>query len=309
MQRVQVLMATYNGAKYIDEQLDSIINQSYDNWELLIRDDGSTDKTLKILADYVEKYPAKIKLLDNHGNRMGACGNFAELINNSNADYVMFSDQDDVWLPNKVEITLNVMKSIELGKGVENPILIHTDLCVVDEKLNVINSSMWKLQNLNPHIKNINRLIVQNNITGCTMMINRALANMAKDMPKDAIMYDWWIALIAASLGEIEFMREGTILYRQHSKNKIGARKFNIEYIFEKFSDYIEVKRSLQKTQQQAKYFLQNFLIRLDNHQKALLKQYSDINSLNFLRRRLVLLRNSIYMCGFIRNVGLFVYI
>jgi len=309
MQKVQVLMATYNGEKYINEQLNSIINQSYNNWELLIRDDGSTDKTLKILADYVEKYPATIKLLDNYVNRMGACGNFAELINNSNADYVMFSDQDDVWLPNKIEGTLKVMKTIEVEKGVETPILIHTDLCVVDDELNVISSSMWKLQNMNPHVKNLNRLMVHNNVSGCTMIINRALANMAKNIPEGATMYDWWIALIAASFGEIEFIKEGTILYRQHSKNKFGARKFNLEFIFKKFSNYIGVKRSIQKTQQQAKIFLQIFSSRLDKHQKALLNQYSDINSLNFLRRRLFLFKNSIYKCGFIRNVGLFVYI
>jgi glycosyltransferase involved in cell wall biosynthesis len=309
MQKIQILMATYNGEKYIDEQLNSIINQSYNNWELLVRDDCSTDKTLKILADYVEKYPAKIKLIDSSGVRMGACGNFAELINNSNADYVMFSDQDDVWLPNKIERTLDAMKSIEGKKDVGNPILIHTDLHVVDEALNTTNSSMWKLQNLNPHVKNINRLMVHNNVTGCTMMINRALANMAKDIPEGAIMYDWWIALIAASFGEIEFMREGSMLYRQHGKNDIGAKNFNIEFIFEKFSNYIVVRRSIQKTQQQAKLFLQNFSIRLDKNQKALLKQYSDINSLNFLRRRLFLLRNSIYKCGLIRNIGLFVYI
>lgn len=224
--RIEILMATYNGEKYIKEQIESLLNQTYINWSLLIRDDGSSDGTVKIIEDYEKKYSEKIKILKDNKGSLRAKDNFLELLRNSKEDYIMFCDQDDVWLPNKIEITLKKMLEIEDG-----PTLIHTDLKVVDKSLNTIADSFWKFQNLNPNRKTHNYLIVQNNITGCTMMINRKLVNLSKgDFPNGA-MHDWIIGIIASISGKIEQVSEQTILYRQHSFNQIGATKISVAYI------------------------------------------------------------------------------
>lgn len=110
---VDILMATYNGEKYISEQLESIIGQDFKDWKLFIRDDGSKDNTIHIIDNYMKKFPDKIELIDNYNRNLGVKLNFGELMKRSKNQYCMFSDQDDVWLPNKISITLNKMKELE----------------------------------------------------------------------------------------------------------------------------------------------------------------------------------------------------
>ncbi|MGL5648732.1 MAG: glycosyltransferase family 2 protein [Clostridium sp.] len=224
--KVEILMATYNGENYIEEQIESLFNQTYTNWNLLIRDDGSKDRTIEIVKKLEKQYPSKIKLLRDNKGGLRAKDNFLELLRNSKENYIMFCDQDDIWLPNKIELTLNKMLEIEDG-----PTLIHTDLKVVDKSLNIIANSFWKFQNLNPNRKTYNYLIVQNNITGCTMMLNRKLVNLSKGDFPNGTMHDWIISIIASISGKIAYVSEQTVLYRQHPFNQIGATKISISYI------------------------------------------------------------------------------
>jgi glycosyltransferase involved in cell wall biosynthesis len=121
------------------------------------------------------------------------------------SDYVMTCDQDDVWMHDKIEITYEKMKEAE-RKYKNVPILVHTDLKVVDENLNLISESLMKMQNLDSSRDKINNLLVQNIVTGCTAMVNQKLISYIKSVPKHAIMHDWWMALIASSLGRVEFI-------------------------------------------------------------------------------------------------------
>ena len=147
----------------------------------------------------------------------------------------MFCDQDDVWREDKIEITLNKMLEIEKDNTGE-PILIHTDLKVVDEELNVISKSMFKYQRLDlTNQYKVEKIALENIVTGCTMMLNKHLVKISKDIPKEAIMHDWWIAIITLKHnGVIEFVNKATILYRQHSVNSIGAKKVNLLYYAKK---------------------------------------------------------------------------
>lgn len=235
--KVYILMATYNGEKYISEQIDSLLNQTYRNWKLIIHDDNSKDKTVEIAKRYESKYPNKIKVIDDNISNGGAKENFTYLLNNidDDFDYIMFCDQDDVWLENKIELTLNKMIDIE-KINTNKPILIHTDLKVVDEKLNIISESMFKYQKLNlNNQKNIKSISMENIITGCTMMLNKQLVLKSKDIPKEAIMHDWWIAIVTLKEnGTIEFVDKATILYRQHELNTIGSKKVNLSYYLKK---------------------------------------------------------------------------
>jgi glycosyltransferase involved in cell wall biosynthesis len=241
---VYILMATYNGDKFIKEQIESILNQTYQNWKLIIHDDNSKDNTVKIIKEYIYKYPEKIVFIDDKISTGGAKENFTYLLNkiDDNYDYVMFCDQDDVWLENKIKLTLD--KMLEVEKHNKNkPVLIHTDLKVVDEKLRIISESMFKYQKLNlSNQYDIKKIAIENIITGCTMMLNKNLAVESKCIPKEAIMHDWWIAIITLrEKGVIEFLNKSTIMYRQHSINTIGAKKVNLLYYAKKLLKLKEV--------------------------------------------------------------------
>lgn len=230
-------MATFNGDRYLEEQLDSIIEQSFTNWKLYIHDDGSTDGTINIIEEYANNYE-NIIYLDDNVKCGGAKENFTHLINNmldDSFDYCMFSDQDDVWRENKIEKTLIRMQETE-SYHINKPILIHTDLIVVDEELNIVSESMRKSQRLD--IAKQNKLIkmcTDSIVSGCTVMINKNLFELSKEIPKEAIMHDTWIPLIALKFGGvIEYLSEGTLYYRQHNFNTMGTKKINIVFYLQR---------------------------------------------------------------------------
>ena len=133
---IAILMATYNGEKYLREQIDSLLNQTCQDWHLYVHDDGSKDGTVNIVKSYAERYPDKVTLLD-YPPQGGACRNFLSLLEKAEARYYMFCDQDDVWLPEKIALSLEEMKRQE-ALHLQKPVVIHTDLHIVDDKLTVI---------------------------------------------------------------------------------------------------------------------------------------------------------------------------
>lgn len=222
---IDILLATYNGQAYLKEQIDSILAQSNQDWRLTIRDDGSSDNSVSIVEKYAAEYPDKIKLIIDSDGNLGASLNFGRLLEQANAGYIMFSDQDDVWLPNKIELILNVMKATEQIYP-DKPVLIHTDLKVVDANLNIIADSMWTYQKIFPEIgDDLSKIMAQNVVTGCTMMINRRAKDVSAPVPAEAIMYDWWIAVNVARYGKIVYLSAPSTLYRQHSDNRVGAKE------------------------------------------------------------------------------------
>lgn len=261
---VAICLATYNGEKYIGKQLDSLLNQSYSKWVAYIRDDNSTDGTMQILKKYIQKYPNKFKLITNIQGGGNSQKNFALIHKwvtlNVNPDYYMFCDQDDYWLKDKIK------ESVALITAYDNiPVLGHTDLKIVDSKLHVIGESFIKYRALNPKIKDLNHLLIQNNITGCTMIWNRAL-NKYIDLTNNKVaMHDWWIALIASSFGKIIFSPKPTILYRQHDDNVVGATKVNtISFIVKRIIGFNHVKETLNLALEQANAFRDVFSEKLD---------------------------------------------
>jgi glycosyltransferase involved in cell wall biosynthesis len=218
-------MATYNGEQFLRQQLESILAQSNQDWQLLIRDDGSNDDTVHIIKDYAGRLPGKIRLVTDNGSRLGASLNFGKLLGYADTEYIMFSDQDDVWLPSKIELTLNAMKAAERIYP-DKPILIHTDLRVMDSQLNTIANSLWNYQKLFPEAgDDLNRIMAQNVVTGCTAMINKKARAVSVPVPDEAIMYDWWLALNVCRHGKIIYLSIPAVLYRQHSRNRLGAQK------------------------------------------------------------------------------------
>lgn len=299
--KVSILLSTYNGEKYLKNQLDSLLLQTYKNIEIIVRDDGSRDDTLEILKSY------DTILLETNQN-LGAIGSFSELLNYaveySDANYFMFCDQDDVWNHDKVEKTLKKIKDMEKKFG-NIPLLVHTDLEVVDEELTTINSSFMNFQNIDALKNRFSNLLLQNTITGCTTMINRKLANKSLPISSNVIMHDWWIGLVASRFGKIGYIDEVTIKYRQHGKNTVGAKGFDILFIVKS----IFKKISLENNISQSKAFLEKFKEELDENTIKMLEKFTTLNQKNWFEKRIVLLRYKFLKQGFIRNLGLFLKI
>lgn len=304
MHRVEILLGTHNGAAFLSEQLDSIVNQSYADWKLVIHDDGSTDETVDIIKKYTALYPDKITFLDDALSFGNAPGNFAFLLEKATAEHVMLCDQDDVWLPDKIELTRNKMLEVEKSHP-DLPILVHTDLKVVDQQLESLSDSFWSYQGIDPDYNTLNRLLIQNVVTGCTVMINKKLAILALPIPNDVIMHDWWLGLVASSFGEIHHIERATMLYRQHTNNDTGATRYNLQNVFKKAKELSDI--DLKKYIDQAKELLDRYTTKLTPKQTRLLNDFTSIEKVSWLQSKQILLTNKILKQDLLRNIGLLV--
>lgn len=253
MAKVDILLATYNGSKYVSDQIESILAQTYQDWVLLIHDDGSKDDTVALLESYENKYPDKIELIRDGVCTGGAKQNFSHLLGFSKSDYIMFCDQDDIWLPQKIERTLSAMRSAETeNPGV--PILVHSDLTVVDVNLNVLTESMFKGQRLSARLQRLDQLLMCNSITGCTVMFNRELLKRSPAIPDEAIMHDWWLGCVTLnSSGIVVFVDEPLIMYRQHQENTVGYKHFGFVFLITKILDIKVLIKNFNLAVRQAK--------------------------------------------------------
>ena len=300
---ISILLATYNGENYLPAQIDSILEQTNTNWKLLIHDDNSTDNTVDIIKQYQKQNPSKIQFIDDDVSFGNASANFSFLLEHADTEYIMFCDQDDMWLENKIELTLQKIQDMEKSYH-DIPLLVHTDLIVADESLNIISKSYWHYQHLDPSKDSLNRLLVQNSITGCTVMINRKLAKMALPIPEDVIMHDWWLGLVASAFGKIAYLDETTIFYRQHGKNDTGATKFNLQTIIKQM--LLLRKLGFQKYIFQAKELDDRYQEEMTIKQKELLIDFIDIENSSWVKSRLTLFRYRLFKQGLLRNIGLF---
>lgn len=303
--KIAILLATYNGEKYVKEQIGSLFAQTCQDWELFIHDDGSKDDTVSIIEKYAEEYPDKIHVLEGPSTG-GAKSNFFFLMHNVDAPYIMFCDQDDVWMENKIEKTFELMKKSEAKYGKDKPLLIFSDLRVVDRDLNTIADSMNQYQTLDPRKIRFNDLMIQNIITGCTVMINRKLLEMTASTEHydKIIMHDWWCGLIAAYYGKIVYLNESTIKYRQHGDNSVGAKKvFSASNIMKVIQSGEDVKKSLRMTREQVAEF-----IRVYGIEDKVAVDYSQLQCLNKIQRLNYYQKNNVKKSGLARNVGLMIW-
>lgn len=235
--QVEILMATYNGEEYIEEQIRSIQAQTYRNWRLLVSDDSSTDKTIEIL-EHLRENDSRISILPTLKKYGGAKENFFHLIHESTGKYVMFADQDDYWLPSKVAATMDRLQTIEQRESREVPILVFSDSLIANQELKTINNSFFDNEGFPHDAGSLAHVLVENNVQGCTSAANRALINLAKSTvePSDIIMHDWWLNLIAHSCGRTSLLDSPTMKYRQHDNNVAGAHAFSVFELIKSFN-------------------------------------------------------------------------
>lgn len=225
---VAILLSTYNGEKYLSEQIDSLLKQTYTNWKLVVRDDGSNDQTKDILTLYSQQYPNKIIIDGSCPFNIGAGESFMHLLERTDADYYMFCDQDDVWMPYKIERTLKKAQEMEKSFGKDSPIGVFTDLVVVDQNLQTIMPSLWEGDNRHPEYIHDFYLQWTNRHAsyGCTMLINNACKGIVFPYKQfEGVMgaHDNWIEYLLIKQGHLDYVNSPTIYYRQHGKNVIGV--------------------------------------------------------------------------------------
>ena len=216
--KINIVLSTYNGAKFLAEQIESIQKQTFTDWQLLIRDDGSIDETPQIIKQFVAA-DKRIKFINaDKRENFGVIKNFFTLVKFEAADYYFFSDQDDVWLPNKMATMLDEAAKHDQAK----PLMVYMDLSVVDQNLVVTQPSMIRSQS---HHANTTLLaeLTENTVTGGVAMINHALAEKWVDTD-DIVMHDWYLALLATATGKLVYIDKPGELYRQHDNNVLGAR-------------------------------------------------------------------------------------
>jgi hypothetical protein len=209
--------------------LESMGAQTLKDWTLLVRDDGSSDKTMALVEKWAAK-ESRVEIVGDDRCNLGSVGNFSRLATlalERGAQYVFLADQDDLWFPEKMQQTLVCMREMERRQGGRTPVLIHSDLQVIDHDGSIIAPSFMRFQQIHhePHDP-LRMLLVQNFVTGCTVMMNRPLLEMALPVPTVALMHDWWFALCAAANGAIDFLPHATMAYRRHGTNTVIVRGY-----------------------------------------------------------------------------------
>jgi glycosyltransferase involved in cell wall biosynthesis len=307
--KINILMATYNGEKYIAEQLESLQSQTYKSWNLYVRDDGSKDKTLDILNHYA-KQDNRISILANNGQRLGSCGNFSLLMEQSpEADYVMFCDQDDVWMPTKIQTTLEAMLHLEAQYS-NMPLMVYTDLRVVDDGLNPIADSFLTYQAIDSRRNQLHDILVTNPVAGCTALLNKALVKLATPIPPAALGHDCWCSLVVSAFGKLEHLSIPLIYYRQHGSNDVGAYSFNLRYIFKRTLSFVnmnsnEPRNTMVRSIAQAKSFLSCYVDKLDPLSLRTVRMYTTLLEDTFWDRRIKIIKYKFFRHGVVRNLGL----
>ncbi len=233
MPKVLILMATYNGERFIREQLESIAAQTHREWELWVRDDGSSDATLSVVRDFAGRHPGRVRVIEDDEKHLGPCRNFARLmelaLRESDAEYFALSDQDDVWREDKLQVLLGAVQKLPA----DCPALAFSDLEIVDEHLKTMRQSFFKFYRVPNEIAELD-ILFRNVAPGCAMLFNRATLGRSVPIPEEAIMHDWWLMLVAMFFGNISAVRSQLVLYRQHDSNAVGVRNVR-DRIFDSF--------------------------------------------------------------------------
>lgn len=251
----EILMATYNGAAYLTEQLESLLSQTDQDWQLVVRDDGSSDETPVILQLYAWRMGARMRLLPGEGH-IGCLKSYELLLRESRADYCLLADQDDVWLPDKIRHARDCMEATEAEIGKDTPIIAYSDLLVTDAQLHVLGSYRERVKLRPDLLQTPEQLAVNNYVTGCTMMLNRAAMEVALPFGDHAVVHDAVIALsVCARGGRLVDIGHADILYRQHGDNSIGATAVEKapHYVWRKLTSLGRTLRQQQANYRQAR--------------------------------------------------------
>lgn len=279
---IEILMATYNGAAFLKEQLDSILAQTDGGWHLTVSDDGSDDGTAELIDAYVKNYPQKISRHRFESRFGNARDHFLHLMKETTASWMLFCDQDDVWLTNKVGAFRGAIEQAEKEYGADRPMLVFSDQIPANENLKPLDGSLAHYQKLYTKRFDFRSILMQNVVTGGAMAVNRPLVRTASAYEKSTrmIMHDWWMAAVAARFGKVIFINEPLGYYRQHRNNAVGAKHVgSASYVRSKIASLKEVRESIERKKSQAELFRRTYRSRLSDSDRAFLQGFTKSRS------------------------------
>lgn len=308
MSPLDLLLPTRDGAAFLPELLASLHRQTTTDWHLRAWDDASADDSPRILETWGAR-DRRVELVGRSASPVGPVAALNALLERSDAGQAMFCDQDDVWLPGKIEKTLRCMEALEREAGPGVPLLVHTDAAVVDANLREISPSLWKYRRLNPKAScSFSRLLVQNRVTGCTVMINAALRERVVAVPPEALMHDHWFALAAAAFGRAGWLAEPTLRYRRHGAAATRLRSWALRDAPGALAEEWRapsLRAYLVRLRAQAAAFVDRFGPDLPPVAASAANAFARLNEAGWLARRRLIFRHRLFRDGLRRNLAL----
>lgn len=302
MAQIHIVLATYNGEKYLREQLDSLLAQTYSDFDIEICDDGSTDSTIDIVNEYMEK-DSRISLHRNEEN-LGYVKNFLYGVRRSKSSYIMLCDQDDIWNPDKISVTLEAMQKAE-KENPDVPLLVFTDAMNYDSDSGLETGRFQESSHLNIKKVDSAHLFMENKCIGCTVMVNQKILPYLDEIPDGIRVHDWWLALICSHFGNVVYLDRPTLRYRQHSGNMIGGGSFS-DYIKSRLTSVSEQRKALKQTYRQGEAFYSVFRDRMNDKQRKTAECFAAMEQAGWFLRRANMIRYGFTKSGWLRNIGLF---
>lgn len=300
-----VLLATFNGAKYLPEQLESLRQQSFTDFKILVRDDGSTDGTLAILNDARQFWGNRLCILHDRQPRLGPSQSFARLLHSADTPYVSFCDQDDYWLPTKLQAGMDRIRDLE-GISRTVPSMVCSDVVVTDARLQPVSPSYFAKHNFSVsdgRDLQLGRLVFRNYAIGATTMINRALIRACGGIPPEAVMHDWWLALLATCLGKVAVLDEPLMLYRQHGANAVGSRRRPVPRNASELRCYAQqARKSVLDCARQAESLLRVYEHELTATARHTLSPFMDFSTKKWQQRFFAVTQTRAYKPGAMLN-------
>lgn len=303
---IDVLLPLHNGADYLEDFVVSLARQTVRDFRLIVFDDASNDHSAEFLRELCARHGIEIAELKSSQTTRGVVGAFSEVLALSGSEYACLADQDDRWHPDKLEINLSQIREAEDKYGKTTPLLIHSDLRVCDRNLNVLHPSFFAYQRISPGRHALNDLLIQNSITGCTAMLNRALLDRLPRFPAGTVFHDWFIALTASAFGTILCIPRPLVDYRQHGDNCLGAVKYSAAYRIRTIrTGRSALHARLLRSQRQARDFAECYRDRLSPEQYDLVHCWAELSGKPYAERLRLAVRKHFVKNTLSRTLGM----
>lgn len=290
MSSYDIVLCTYNGYQFIEQQLKSILEQGVKPSKIVISDDGSKDNTLQQIKQIFVEYEFDNYLLVK-GEGKGVVYNFLSVLKYSTSEYIFLADQDDIWLPNKAEEFLKVFEKSDPNK----PTLIFSDATLIDEQGQRIADSFFSYQGLSPKIMADDSILYRNCVQGASCAFNRHLREIViESLPLINIhhlyMHDWWIALLARYYGKYQFIDKPLLEYRQHRKNQVGVfnKKLRFFYYISRFKQYLKNFQKAIGQMKEFELFSQSYIYKPSSLLERNKRKYNSVSKLKIAIIRLL---------------------
>ena len=313
MAEIDIAIPAYNCEAWLDDLIESILQQDGNNWRIVTRDDASTDGTCARLATWKQRLGERMMIVDGSDRQnLGPVGNYNAILSATTSRWIMLADSDDVWRPGKLALTLQSMRTAEATHGSATPVLVFTDAEVVDEQLKPVAESYWRWSRANLVTANVfHRLVVDCPAISSTMMVNRALIDLALPMTNAVWSQDWWAMMVAAAFGQIVKLDDRTILYRRHSANDslepyaATTKDMAHRFLTAPGGARKKLERLIDQIAPQSGAFAERFHDELSASDLAALKAASQLLCVGGMQRRWSVVRHGLWFGSLPKNVGL----